>query len=215
MEDNPALDDYILGLSSANCPAICFVPTASGDSPGYILDFYRRFRGANCRATDLGLFRRKVADLEAFACSQDVIYVGGGNTADMLAIWRVHGFDRALRKALSGGTVLAGISAGSICWFQSGVTDSFGAELRGMDCLGFLEGSNCPHYDGEVMRRPAYQRLVGEGMPAGYGAEDGAGLHFIDGVLERVVASQPGATAYRVEMLDGEVRETALEAVQL
>ena len=106
--------------------------------------FYNRFATADCRATHLQLFQRQVADLEDFACSQDIIYVGGGNTANMLAVWRAHGFDKALQSALSAGTILTGLSAGSICWFEQGVTDSFGPELQPMNCLGFLAGSNCP-----------------------------------------------------------------------
>ena len=133
----------------------------------------------------------------------------------MLAVWRLHGFDRALRTALSTGTVLAGLSAGSICWFQSGVTDSFGTELKAMSCLGFLEGSNCPHYDGEEQRRPSYHRLVQAGMAGGYAADDGVGLHFVDGQLHKVVSSRHDAKAYRVELSGGKVSERPLDAVRL
>jgi peptidase E len=191
-------------------PRICFVPTASADSDTYIVRFYRRFAPANCRATDLPLFKRQVADLEDFACSQDVIYVSGGNTVNMLAVWRAHGFDKALKAALSSGTILAGISAGSICWFEQGVTDSFGPELQPMDCLGFLSGSNCPHYDSEAKRRPAYHRLVASGMPGGYAADDGVALHFINGCLRHVVSSRPEAKGYKVELNGRTVTETAL-----
>jgi len=200
MESSPLLDDYILGACGKSTPRICFVPTASGDAESYSLRFHRRFAEANCHATDLQLFQRQVADLEDFACSQDIIYVGGGNTANMLAVWHAHGFDRALKSALSAGTILTGLSAGSICWFEHGVTDSFGLELQPMDCLGFLSASNCPHYDGEAKRRPAYHKLVNSGMPAGYAADDGVGLHFINGSLRHVVSSRPEARGYRVEL---------------
>ena len=211
MEESPFLDDYIMDLAGNKHPKICFIPTASGDNENYITRFYRRFSRAMCRPTHLELFRRDGQDLDEFVSAQDVIYVGGGNTANMLAIWRLHGLDTALRNALAAGTILAGVSAGSICWFQSGVTDSFGDKLESVQCLGFLPGSNCPHYDGETTRRSAYHRLVSDGMPEGIAADDGVGLHFIDGELHRVVSSRPNARAYRVELTDGEVVETAIK----
>lgn len=210
-EDSPLLDDYILSACKHDHPRVCFVPTASADSDSSIVRFYRRFAPTNCRATDLQLFQRQVSDLEDFACSQDVIYVSGGNTANMLAVWRAHGFDRALKAALSAGTLLAGISAGSICWFEQGVTDSFGPELQHMDCLGYLSGSNCPHYDGEAERRPAFHRLVKAGMLGGYAADDGVGLHFINGNLTHVVSSRPEAKGYKVELNGNTVTETPLD----
>ena len=214
MEDTPLLDDYILRVCKEDNPRICFVPTATGDYEGYSLQFYRRIALSNCRAIDLRLFKRQISDLEDFACSQDIIYVGGGNTANMLAVWRVHGFDKA-SNTLSEGVVLTGISAGSICWFEQGVTDSFGAKLQQMDCLGFLAGSNCPHYDGEVNRRPAYHRLIGSGLLGGYAADDGVGLHFINGNLNHVVSSRPHAKGYKVELKDNTVTETALDTLYL
>ncbi|MEM7019128.1 MAG: peptidase E, partial [Pseudomonadota bacterium] len=191
MEKSPLLDDYILSLARIENPKICFMPTATGDSKQYVGRFYNRFKKMPCEATHLTLFDRKIQDLEAFIISQDIIYVGGGNTANMLAIWHVHGVDSALKKALAGGTVMAGISAGSICWFESGVTDSFGEDLAPYNCLGFLSGSNCPHYDGEAARRPAYHKFIEEGsMPSGLAADDSVGLHFVDGVLHKAVSSR-------------------------
>jgi dipeptidase E len=212
MEDSPLLDDYILSVCGKPSPRICFVPTACGDADSYTVRFYRRFGSTDCRLTDLQLVRRQVCDIEDFACSQDIIYVGGGNTANMLAIWRVHGFDKALRAALSAGTILTGLSAGSICWFEQGVTDSFGVDLEPIDCLGFLPGSHCPHYDGEKERRPTYHRLISGGMAAGWAADDGVALHFINGKLHRVVSSRPGADGYRVELKDGAIAEEAMYA---
>lgn len=211
MEESPLLDDYILAASQKDCPKICFVPTASGEAESYLLKFYRRFGPANCRATDLSLFRRRIADLEDFACSQDVIYVGGGNTANMLAAWKLHGFDQALRAAYESGTVLAGLSAGSICWFEQGVTDSFGLDLAQMDCLGFLSGSHCPHYDGEAKRRPRYHELIQQGCLPGYAVDDSAGLHFIDETLTDVFSSRVEAKAYKVAMGDGTVVEEVMK----
>ncbi len=132
--------------------------------------------------------------------AQDAIFVSGGNTANMLAVWRVHGFDRILREAWEQGIVLAGSSAGMICWFEAGVTDSFGPQLEGMrDGLGFLPGSACPHYDGEERRRPVYQELVANGFPPGLAADDTAALHFVGTELREVVAAREGACGYRVE----------------
>jgi peptidase E len=212
MEASPVLDDYILALARRPRPRLCFVATASGDNENYIVRFYRRFTGAACEPTHLELFRRSIADLSEFARSQDIIYVGGGNVANLLAVWRLHAFDTALAAALSEGTVLAGISAGSLCWFEAGVTDSFGPELSPIRGLGLLSGSNCPHYDGEPGRRPAYHRLIRAGMPSGLAGDDGAALHFVDGVLHRVVASRPNARAYRVELRGEDVVETAIDA---
>jgi dipeptidase E len=144
---------------------------------------------------------------------QDVVYVGGGSTANLLVVWRLHGLDRALRAAYGAGVVLAGISAGMNCWFEASVTDSFGPELAGLpDGLGFLPGSACPHYDGEALRRPVYHRLVAEGFPGGYAADEGAALVFADGELSEVVASRPGVQGYRVALVDGEVVEEPIPA---
>lgn len=134
----------------------------------------------------------------------------------MLAVWRDYGFDKVLAEAYERGIILCGVSAGSICWFEEGVTDSFGEILTPLKCLGFLEGSNCPHYDSEPDRRPSYQRLVREGkISPGIAADDGVGLHFVDGRLKRVVTAAPKAKAYRVELVRRTVRETALPARRL
>jgi peptidase E len=146
---------------------------------------------------------------------QDAIYVGGGNTENMMAVWRVHGVDRALRRAWESGVVLAGLSAGSLCWFETGTTDSFGAGLAVLSGgLGFLPGSHAPHYDDEPTRRDHYQRLVAEGaLPAGYSADDGAGLVFHGAELAEVVTSRRDARGYRVERgPGGEAVETVLPA---
>jgi peptidase E len=142
--------------------------------------------------------------MRELALAQDAIFVGGGSTANMLAVWRAHGFDRILREAWEAGVVLFGWSAGMICWFEAGVTDSFSPDLDGMpDGLGFLAGSACPHYDGESLRRPRYRELVESGFPEGVAAEDGVGLHYVGTDLHEVVSCRPGAAAYRVTR-DGE-----------
>jgi peptidase E len=210
--ENPLLDDYILLLAGKTRPRVCFVPTASGDSESYCQRFYDAFARRGCKASHLPLFKRSDDDLATFVLSQDVIYVGGGNTANLLAIWRTHGLHTILSEALARGVVLCGISAGALCWFQAGVTDSFGPRLAALrDGLGFLTCSFCPHYDGEASRRPTYHRLVNEGLAAGYAADDGAAVHFIGGQFHRAVSSRPSAAAYRVELRDNNVQETRLE----
>jgi dipeptidase E len=217
--DNPRLDDFILSRARRQPARICFVPTASGDSANYIVRFYRAFAGKPCVPTDLTLLGgplerqpRSTAELAAFVAAQDVIYVGGGNTANLLALWRTHGLDRILRDAWTAGAVLCGVSAGMICWFSAGVTDSFGPLAPLHDGLGLIPGSACPHYDGEADRRPRYHELVEGGFPAGYAADDGAALWFTGDTLTEVVASRPDAAAYRVELRDGAVVEDRLPA---
>jgi peptidase E len=193
-------------------PRVCFLPTASGDSPDYLASFYAAF-ARRAEATHLALFRRTVDDIEGLLLDQDVVYVGGGNTENMLAIWRVHGVDRALRLAWEAGVVMTGLSAGSLCWFETGTTDSFGSGLATLTGgLGFIPGSHAPHYDGESSRRPHYQQLVADGvLPAGYAADDGAALVFHGTELAEVVAAGPGARAYRVERgPNGDALETEL-----
>jgi peptidase E len=211
MEDNPVLDDFVLTLASARRPRICFLPTASGDSDNYIVRFYKRFTTLDCIPSHLELFRRNVDDIDRLVRVQDVIYVGGGNSANMLAVWKLHGVDLSLRNAFANGTVLAGISAGSLCWFDSGVTDSFGSTLAPIAGLGLLTGSNCPFYDGLATRRPSYHRLIREGMAPGIAADIGVALHYVDGELKRAVSSRLNAKAYRVALADGDVRETEIE----
>lgn len=216
--DNPLLDDYILSLAPRTPARICFLPTASADSAQYIVKFYRAFSG-RAIPTDLTLFDptslprqpTSSAEIAGFLADQDVIYVGGGNTANLLAMWRTHGIDRILHDAWAGGAVLCGLSAGMICWFQQGLTDSFG-ELGILDNgLGFLAGSACPHYDGEKQRRPTFHRAIENGLSGGYAADDGAALHFRGEDLVEVVSSRKDAAAYHVELIAGRVQETRLE----
>ena len=203
--DNPLLDDFVLGLTGVDQPDVLFLPTASGDSEDYLLRFYRAFGGGRARPRDLCLFRREAEDLTELLCRQHVIYVGGGNTAHMLAIWRLHELDRALAEASRRGVVLCGLSAGSVCWFEGCVTDSFGPLQAMGDGLGLLRGSNCPHFDSEAGRRPAYHEAVGTGaLPAGWACDDGCALHFVGGVLREAVSSRPGAGAYRVARGEGD-----------
>ena len=199
--ENPLLDDYLLSLAgTVKRPRICFVPTASGDSEEYIERFHQAFPPERAHASVLSLFRRDVADLHAFLLTQDVVYVGGGNTANLLAVWKLHGLGDALRGAARAGVILAGIGAGMNCWFEASVTDSLGPGLQALHAgLGMLSGSACPHYDGEAERRPTYLRLVAGGsLPGGYAADDGCALVFRNGELVEAVSSRPGARAFAV-----------------
>lgn len=209
--ENPILDQYILSQSDKVRPSICFIPTASGDSDNYISRFYRFFENQECTPSHLSLFRPPTRDLEGFILEKDIIYVGGGSTKNLLALWKEWGLDTILRKAWNKGIILAGISAGSLCWFEEGVTDSYGDELEPIKCLGFLKGSNCPHYDGEIKRRPVFQKLILAGnLKEGIAADDGAAIHFIDQEISRIVTSRPGAKAYRVATSDNQIIETII-----
>ena len=163
----------------------------------------------------MALFERRIGDLRAHVLAQDVVYVGGGNTANMLAIWRAHGLDRVLTEAWHAGVVLCGISAGMNCWFRESVTDSFDLDALAAlkDGLGLIPASAGPHYDGEEQRRPTYRRLVASGVLGdGWAADEGAALVFSGETLEEVVTSRPGVAAYRVERTAGGVDERRLEA---
>ncbi|WHY01574.1 Type 1 glutamine amidotransferase-like domain-containing protein [Neobacillus sp. DY30] len=213
--ENTLLDTYILKQSGKENPKVCFIPTASGDSEDYIQRFYRFFEKQNCRPTHLSLFRPPTRDLESFIMEKDIIYVGGGNTKNLLALWKEWELDTILKMSWNQGILLAGISAGSICWFEEGVTDSYGEGLEPLNCLGFLKGSNCPHYDGEADRRPAYHNLIGaKKIQSGIAADDGVALHYIDQELSRIVSSRPTSKAYLVSN-ENKVTETELQTVYL
>jgi peptidase E len=208
--DNPALDLFILQQARRANPSVCFLATASGDAESYIDSFYTAFRKLPCRPTHVPLFAR-TPDLHTVLLEQDVIYVGGGNTKSMLAVWREWELPALLRRAWESGTVLAGVSAGAICWFENGLTDSSGTGLYPLSCLGLLAGACCPHYDGEAERRPALRRLVEIGtIASALALDDGAAAHFVNGTLANIVSSRPQAHAYRVERVNGLAHETVL-----
>ena len=210
-----AVDRYVLKQARSPTPRVAFVGTASGDADSYVARFYTAFSKLECRPTHLPFFRRTPA-LREFALAQDVIYVGGGNTRSMLAVWRDWGLPEVLREAWESGTLLAGISAGAICWFEQGVSDSGSASLGAIECLGLLPGSCCPHFDGEAERRPSYGRMLSDGtIGSGVGIDDAAAVHYVGTELDRVVCASPGSTAYRFDLEGGEVRETKLPATLL
>jgi dipeptidase E len=211
--DDPVLDRFVVGLTSVPRPRICFVPTASGDAATAIAWFFEAFDARSFEPSVLRLFDRVVPDVGSFLGEQDVIYVGGGNTAVMLAAWRVHGVDVALRAAWSSGVVMAGVSAGANCWFDASTTDSY---LQGradplVDGLGLVPGSFTPHYDGEQARRPRLHELVASGaLPDGLACDDFAAVHMVGTELREAVGSRTGARAFRVSADDSGVHEEPL-----
>src|SRR5262245_37542437 len=206
-----ALDRYVISQARSPEPTVCFIPTANGDADASLLRFYTIFSQLPCRLSHLVFFRCTPADLRSLLLRQDVIYVGGGNTRSMLAVWREWGMPNILREAWESGIVLAGRSAGAICWFEQGVTDSTADVLLPLDCLGFLRGSCCPHYDGEAERRPSYHRLLlGRSILPGIAIDDGVGVHFLGTAPHRVVTPREKASAYHAGVVDGTVREEPL-----
>ena len=214
MEAEPSvLDDYVLSLAPAREPRVCLLPTAGGDSEEQIRRFRIAFGDRLCALSVVSLFRlgEEPVPLREHLLAQDVIYVGGGSMINLLALWRAHGLDTVLREAWQAGIVLAGLSAGSMCWFDGGITKGRGRP-RPAAGLGFLPGSNSVHYDGEPERRPAYlAAIAGGALPAGYGVDDGVGLLFRGTRLAEVVAARRGGRAYRVDAVDGVAREHELE----
>jgi peptidase E len=211
--ENTAIDKYLLELTGKDRPRVCFVPTANGDSAASIVNFYSAYSSDRAVPSHLALFQRTIRDVRSFLLSQDMIFVGGGNTAAMLAIWRQHGVDEVLREAWQQGIVLCGGSAGANCWFEACSTDSFGLDLDPLlDGLGFLEGSFCPHYDGEERRRPTLRQFIGEGrLPDGWAADNYVGLRFQGTQFVEAVTPRPGANAYRVSRGADGFEETASE----
>lgn len=197
-DERRRLEGYVLGLAGKERPRVLVVPTAMADDVEETLRIVTEFSD-RAQVSYLPFFPWPPSDLRRLALEQDLIYVTGGNTANALAIWRAHGFDEVLRAAWEAGVVLAGWSAGMLCWFEAAVTDSFGPQLEGMrDGLGFLPGSACPHYDGEPERRPVYSKLVAEGFPPGLAADDSVALRFEGTELVETISVRSGARAYRV-----------------
>ena len=209
---NLALEKYIIDQTGKDRPKVLLIPTARGDDSAYVAKFYAACASLDVRAAHLPFFARTpgVRDL---VLSQDVVFVGGGNTKSMLAVWQEWDLPQILREASASGILLGGVSAGAICWFEQGVTDSWEGALHPIECMGWLPGSCCPHYDSELNRRPAYHSLLMEGkiMP-GYAIDDGVAAHFKHGKLERVVTKIEGSRAYYVSIAGDKISEDPLEA---
>ncbi len=207
---------YMASLSGKPRPRLCYLPTASADSPSGIIRWYQ-----NCAPLDvvpfvqesfISSYHMKQA-FEEVLLSMDGIVVSGGNTLNQQAIWKAQGIDLVLRNAWDSGIVLGGASAGSLCWFEQGTTDSRPIELTKIECLGFLRGSHCPHYDAEGERRPLYHSLIRSGsLKPGYACDNDAGIYFEDNEVKRVVHTREGAKVYYVSLMDGQVSERVLES---
>jgi|GEM_PF-35687 len=213
--DNLLLDLAILQMAwkrGIQQPKILFIPTASGDSNDYIQRFYKAFQKFPVTASHLSLFKGKRPDIREFILEQDIIYVGGGNTRNMLLLWQAWGVDSALRQAYEQGKILAGISAGAICWFEEGLTDSFPGRVDRLDCLGWIKGSCTPHYDGEPERRPTFQNKIQQGlMSSGLAIDDSAMAIFTNEKLTNCFSSHPDKLAFEVEKnSQGKLVESAL-----
>jgi dipeptidase E len=210
--DNLALDQYILAQTGKERPKVCFVPTASGDSEEYIERFHAALETLETEHSHLSLTRYNQQAPHEHLLDQDVIYVGGGNSFQMLLVWRAHGIDKTFRQAWEKGIILCGISAGSLCWFSGSITDSWGHPLRVLnDGLGFLPESHCPHYDGEPERQNIYEESIANGeLPPGIAVEDSCGVLYRGTQLVEAVCSVPGKTAYRVTADGGKAKLTPI-----
>ncbi|HSG01933.1 MAG TPA: peptidase E [Vicinamibacterales bacterium] len=206
---------YMATLTGKRRPKVCYLPTASADSPSGIISFYRNCAPLDVEPSHQESFiasTRQSRGWDEVFLSVDAIVVSGGNTLNQQAIWRAQGIDVVLRQAWDRGIVLGGASAGSLCWFEEGTTDSRPKELTKVECLGFLRGSHSPHYDAEPGRRPLYERLIGSGeMKPGYACDNNAGIYFEDNEVRRVVATRPGAKVYYVSLVSGRIAERVLE----
>ncbi|MCB0327364.1 MAG: peptidase E [Bdellovibrionales bacterium] len=196
--DNLLLETYILSLCAIEKPKVGFLPTASADNQEYIEAFHKSFTKLGAIPSHLSLFTPHTKDLKQYIENLDILFVGGGNTKNMLALWREWNLIDPIRNAYDQGTVMAGVSAGSICWFEQGVTDSYGVSLESLECMGILKGSNCPHYDSEVERKPRYHQLLKQGMKPGFAAEDGVALHFKNEVFYQAISNRPDGQAFEV-----------------
>ena len=202
-----AIEEYILDQSKAKCPRICFIPTATGDDDEYKVNFYATFTKLNCIPVHLDFFKR-TPDLKKLISAQDVIYVGGGNTMSMLGVWKQWGLDKLLKQAYDNGTVMSGVSAGAICWFDKGITDSWENSLNVMDCLGFVDGVCCPHYDEEHERRPSLHKFIlNKSINSCHAIDGGCALHLIDGKPFKSIAFIKRKNSYFVKLQNKKVKE--------
>ncbi|MDB9897003.1 peptidase E [Gammaproteobacteria bacterium] len=210
------IEQYILDqVSTKSSPSICFIPTATGDLDPYVVNFYSVFSKLDCKPSHISFFKRTI-DLEEHIAKQDIIFVGGGNTKSMLAVWKEWKLDKILKTAYERGAVMSGVSAGAICWFDQGLTDSWADELKIMPCMNFISGNCAPHYDEEPERRPATKKLLEENIITSmYGIEGGAALHFIDEAPTYTVRFAKNKNAYNVTLQDRAVVENPFEVREL
>jgi len=214
-QESNLIEQFILDQTSKKNPKICFIPTATGDLDPYIVNYYSVFSKLDCDPSHISFFKRTI-DLEEHILKQDAIFVGGGNTKSMLAVWKEWGLDLILKKAYDRGVVMSGVSAGAICWFKNGLTDSWASELKMMECMNFIPGNCAPHYDEEPERRPATKKfLQDQSITSMFGIEGGAALHFIDEQPNSTIRFKKNKNAYRVTLESNKVNEDPYKVVEL
>ncbi len=209
------IENYILNLTGKDSPRICFLPTATGDNDAYIVRFYTVFNRLNCIPTHFEFFKR-TSNIHNHIMNQDVVFVGGGNTKSMIAIWNDWGMSNLLNDAYNEGVVMSGVSAGAICWFTNGITDSWDKDLRILPCLDFIRGTCCPHYDEELSRIPYVKKILFEQKVTNcISIEGGAAMHFIDGKPFKNVSFNKNKNTYNVYIDNNNIVEIPYDKVQL
>ena len=209
------IEKYILDQSEKDVPNICFIPTATGDNEAYKVNYYSTFSKLDCLPSHLDFFKR-TPDLKELILKQDVIFVGGGNTKSMLAVWKDWGLDLLLKEAYEKGVIMSGVSAGAICWFDQGITDSWAEDLKVMDCLGFIEGACCPHYDEEPQRKPSLNKFITEKvLKSCYAVDGGCALHIEDEKEFKSVVFSKNKNSFLVQMKDNKVAEKPYSTIDI
>jgi aminopeptidase N len=209
------IEKYILQQSDKEKPNICFIPTATGDSDSYKVSYYATLNKLNCSPTHLDFFKR-TPNLEELIKNQDIIFVGGGNTKSMLSVWKEWGLDTILKKAYLEGTIMSGVSAGAICWFEKGVTDSWADKLNIMECLSFTKGNCCPHYDEESERKPSLSRFINEDILRDcYAIDGGCALHVKNDELYKAISFMGEKNSFLVKKENGEIKEEPLSRISI
>ena len=209
------IEEYILKQTKKKNPKICFIPTATGDNEAYKVNFYSTFTNLNCCPSHLDFFKR-TPDLNDLILNQDAIFVGGGNTKSMLAVWKEWGLDKILKKAYRDGIVMSGVSAGAICWFQNGITDSWASNLKIMPCLNFIKGTCCPHYDEEPERRPTVKKLLlSNKIKDVFAVDGGAALHIKDEKIFKSVVFKKEKSSYFVSYDGKKINEKSFKKTKL
>ncbi len=209
------IEKYILEQSKKETPNICFIPTATGDDESYKVSYYSTLTKLNCNPSHLDLFKR-TPNLESMIMKNDIIFVGGGNTKSMLAVWRDWGLDIILKRAYESGIVMSGVSAGAICWFDKGITDSWANKLNILDCLGFTKGSCCPHYDEEAERKPSLSKFIlNKEINDCYAVEGGCALHIVNDEVYKAVSFKENKNALLVKSENEQIIESILPRINL
>ena len=212
---NGTIEQYILDQANSEKPNICFIPTATGDDESYKVSYYATLSKLNCNPTHLDFFKR-TPDLENLIKGQDVIFVGGGNTKSMLSVWREWGLDKILKKAYENGTIMSGVSAGAICWFERGITDSWSDKLNIMNCLSFTKGNCCPHYDEEAERRPTLSKFIKDKeIQNCYAIEGGCALHIKNDEMYKAISFRGKKNSFLVTYEDGKIKENNLPVMNI